>query len=183
MKSNRLYMLPWRILSLFTSGHTLMHNVLTVTHENNTSVTSEPFEQNVGHKRSEMEFLYYSTAAVWLCFSHSRLNHFCLEQSLHSALHAGKTNGPPWASKHCAPLLRIPPYLCSFSGWLLHPALLTNLWTAWESNQMLGPINYGVEKSDNSANWFLSLVVLPSEGTDSFTGKGDRLLLSYHTEF
>lgn len=72
-----------------------MHNALTVTHENNVLVTSEPFEQNVGHKRSEMEFLYCSTAAVWLCLSHSRLNHFCLEQSLHSALHAGKTNGPP----------------------------------------------------------------------------------------
>lgn len=72
-----------------------MHNALIVTHENNETGTSEPFEQNVGHKRSEMEFLYCSTATVWLCFSHSRLNNFCSEQSFHSALHAGKINGPP----------------------------------------------------------------------------------------
>lgn len=104
MKSNRLYTLPWRILSLFTSGHTLMHNALTVTHENNVSVTSEPFEQNVGHKRSEMEFLYCSTAAVWLCFSPSRLNHFCSEQSLHSAWHAGGVMDPlGWEAPHTSP--------------------------------------------------------------------------------
>lgn len=103
-----------------------MHNALTVTHENNVSVTSEPFEQNVGHKRSEMEFLYCSTAAVWLCFSPSRLNHFCLEQSLHSALHAGEVMGPlGWEAPHTSPegsstppFLRTPHTSHSFVNYL-----------------------------------------------------------------
>lgn len=85
-----------------------------------------------GARGSQMEFLYCSTAAAASCFPRSRLNHFCLQQSLCSALHASKINGPPWASKAHPPLPRIPLFLCSSSGGFLSLSLI---WE-WPGNQI-----------------------------------------------